>query len=90
MTPDYYYYLNQSDTYKVDGTDDRSDFSETLVSTVAASALGNLLVLQIGKPRPGEGPRLAQGHTEKKKKKPGEGSRCPDLSPCPTCVCCGH
>ena len=91
MTPDYYYYLNQSDTYKVDGTDDRSDFSETLVSTVAASALGNLLVLQIGKPRPGEGQRLAQGHTEKKKKKkPGEGSRCPDLSPCPTCVCCGH
>ena len=35
MTPDYYYYLNQSDTYKVDGTDDRSDFSETLVSTLA-------------------------------------------------------
>lgn len=33
MTPDYYYYLNQSDTYKVEGTDDRSDFSETLVST---------------------------------------------------------
>uniref|UniRef100_A0A8D2DGK8 Myosin IF n=1 Tax=Sciurus vulgaris TaxID=55149 RepID=A0A8D2DGK8_SCIVU len=30
MTPDYYYYLNRSDTYKVDGTDDRSDFSETL------------------------------------------------------------
>nr|XP_040146951.1 unconventional myosin-If [Ictidomys tridecemlineatus] len=30
MTPDYYYYLNQSDTYKVDGTDDSSDFSETL------------------------------------------------------------
>lgn len=35
MTPDYYYYLNQSDTYKVEGTDDRSDFSETLVSTSA-------------------------------------------------------
>lgn len=68
MTPDYYYYLNQSDTYKVDGTDDRSDFSETLVSTVVASALGNLLVLQIGKPRPREGQGLAQGHTEKKKK----------------------
>lgn len=32
MTPDYYYYLNQSDTYKVEGTDDRSDFNETLVS----------------------------------------------------------
>ncbi|XP_030663586.1 unconventional myosin-If isoform X2 [Nomascus leucogenys] len=30
MTPDYYYYLNQSDTYQVDGTDDRSDFGETL------------------------------------------------------------
>ena len=73
MTPDYYYYLNQSDTYKVDGTDDRSDFSETLVSTVAASALGNLLVLQIGKPRPGVGHILAQGHTQKKKKKARRG-----------------
>ncbi|XP_021100855.1 unconventional myosin-If isoform X3 [Heterocephalus glaber] len=30
MTPDYYYYLNQSDTYKVDGTDDQRDFNETL------------------------------------------------------------
>nr|XP_045004862.1 unconventional myosin-If isoform X2 [Jaculus jaculus] len=30
MTPDYYYYLNQSDTYKVEGTDDRNDFNETL------------------------------------------------------------
>lgn len=39
MTPDYYYYLNQSDTYKVDGTDDRSDFSETLVSTNHPPAL---------------------------------------------------
>lgn len=50
MTPDYYYYLNQSDTYKVDGTDDRSDFSETLVSTrghVAPSA-GNAGMLQVG------------------------------------------
>ena len=69
MTPDYYYYLNQSDTYKVDGTDDRSDFSETLVSTVATSAPGNLLVLQIGKPRPREGQGLAHGNTPKKKKK---------------------
>ena len=68
MTPDYYYYLNQSDTYKVDGTDDRSDFSETLVSTAATSAPGNLLVLQIGKPRPGKGQGLAQGHTAKKKR----------------------
>lgn len=95
MTPDYYYYLNQSDTYKVDGTDDRSDFSETLVSTVAISAPGNLLVLQIGKPRPGEGQSLAQGHTAKKQTKPGEGSRCPDrpsapTPPRPAHLCCGH
>lgn len=44
MTPDYYYYLNQSDTYKVDGTDDRSDFSETLVSTTATPALATSCV----------------------------------------------
>lgn len=31
MTPDYYYYLNQSGTYKVDGTNDRKDFQETMV-----------------------------------------------------------
>ncbi|KFQ49369.1 Unconventional myosin-If, partial [Nestor notabilis] len=30
MSPDYYYYLNQSDTYQVEGTDDRSDFHETM------------------------------------------------------------
>lgn len=52
MTPDYYYYL-QSDTYKVDGTDDRSDFNETLVSHDPYSR----------KPRPGEGLELASGHT---------------------------
>lgn len=33
MSPDYYYYLNQSDTYQVEGTDDRSDFHETMVSS---------------------------------------------------------
>uniref|UniRef100_A0A3B3V9S7 Myosin IF n=1 Tax=Poecilia latipinna TaxID=48699 RepID=A0A3B3V9S7_9TELE len=33
MTPDYYYYLNQSGTYKVDGTNDSKDFSETMVFT---------------------------------------------------------
>lgn len=32
MTPDYYYYLNQSGTYKVDGTNDSKDFQETLVN----------------------------------------------------------
>ena len=31
MTPDYYYYLNQSGTYKVDGTNDSRDFQETMV-----------------------------------------------------------
>lgn len=31
MTPDYYYYLNQSGTYKVDGTNDNKDFQETMV-----------------------------------------------------------
>ncbi|NXE30494.1 MYO1F protein, partial [Ardeotis kori] len=32
MSLDYYYYLNQTDTYQVEGTDDRSDFHETMVS----------------------------------------------------------
>lgn len=31
MTPDYYNYLNQSGTYKVDGTNDNKDFQETMV-----------------------------------------------------------
>lgn len=31
MTPDYYCYLNQSGTYKVDGTDDRKEYQETMV-----------------------------------------------------------
>lgn len=31
MTPDCYYYLNQSGTYKVDGTNDSKDFQETMV-----------------------------------------------------------
>ncbi|XP_029562999.1 unconventional myosin-If [Salmo trutta] len=30
MTPEYYYYLNQSGTYKVDGTNDSKDFQETM------------------------------------------------------------
>ena len=29
---DYYWYLNQSGTYTVDGTDDRKEFDDTLVS----------------------------------------------------------
>ena len=29
---DYYWYLNQSGTYAVDGTDDKKEFADTLVS----------------------------------------------------------
>ncbi|XP_057345679.1 unconventional myosin-If isoform X1 [Manis pentadactyla] len=48
MTPDYYYYL-QSDTYKVDGTDDSSDFSETLSAMQIIGIPPNIqqLVLQL-------------------------------------------
>uniref|UniRef100_A0AAQ6A986 Osteoclast-stimulating factor 1 n=1 Tax=Amphiprion ocellaris TaxID=80972 RepID=A0AAQ6A986_AMPOC len=38
MTPDYYYYLNQSGTYKVDGTNDSKDFQETMVLTVETNS----------------------------------------------------
>lgn len=37
MTPDYYYYLNQSGTYKVDGTNDSKDFQETMVQNLGIS-----------------------------------------------------
>lgn len=30
-TPDYYNYLNQTGTYKVDGTDDVQEFKDTMV-----------------------------------------------------------
>ncbi|KAK7888870.1 hypothetical protein WMY93_024430 [Mugilogobius chulae] len=42
MTPDYYYYLNQSGTYKVDGTNDSKDFQETMVNNthLRASPVG--------------------------------------------------
>lgn len=29
---DYYWYLNQSGTYTVDGTDDKKEFTDTIVS----------------------------------------------------------
>ena len=32
--PSYFYYLNQSGVYKVDGTDDRKEFEATMVSTL--------------------------------------------------------
>lgn len=35
--PSYYYYLNQSGTYSVDGTDDVKDYEETRVSTANLS-----------------------------------------------------
>ncbi|NWI20373.1 MYO1F protein, partial [Crypturellus soui] len=49
MTPDYYYYLNQSDTYQVDGTDDRSDFHETMnaMQVIGICREDQQLVLQI-------------------------------------------
>ena len=31
---DYYWYLNQSGTYTVDGTDDKKEFADTLVSVL--------------------------------------------------------
>lgn len=34
---DYYWYLNQSGTYTVDGTDDKKEFEETLVSLIRSS-----------------------------------------------------
>lgn len=39
MTPDYYYYLNQSGTYKVDGTNDSKDYQETMVNVYAGENL---------------------------------------------------
>lgn len=32
-TPDYYYYLNQSETYTVDDVNDKKEFSDTMVTT---------------------------------------------------------
>ncbi|CAL8267575.1 unnamed protein product [Arctogadus glacialis] len=49
MTPDYYYYLNQSGTYKVDGTNDSKDFQETMeaMQVIGISAAIQGQVLQI-------------------------------------------
>ncbi|XP_071584290.1 unconventional myosin-If isoform X2 [Heliangelus exortis] len=49
MSPDYYYYLNQSDTYQVEGTDDRSDFHETMnaMQVIGIRGEDQQLVLQI-------------------------------------------
>ncbi|CAM2108162.1 unnamed protein product [Caretta caretta] len=47
--PDYYYYLNQSASYKVDGMNDRQEFHETLTAmeVVGLSREEQALVLQI-------------------------------------------
>ncbi|XP_069734098.1 unconventional myosin-If isoform X2 [Phaenicophaeus curvirostris] len=49
MSPDYYYYLNQSDTYQVEGTDDHSDFHETMnaMQVIGIRGEDQQLVLQI-------------------------------------------
>nr|XP_060641133.1 unconventional myosin-If isoform X1 [Anolis sagrei ordinatus] len=49
MTPDYYYYLNQSETYVVDGTNDCSDFQETMnaMDVIGIARQDKQLVLQI-------------------------------------------
>ncbi|NXM13758.1 MYO1F protein, partial [Ploceus nigricollis] len=49
MSPDYYFYLNQTDTYQVEGTDDCSDFHETMNAMQVIGICGEdqQLVLQI-------------------------------------------
>ncbi|MGH0143983.1 UNVERIFIED_CONTAM: hypothetical protein FKN15_038913 [Acipenser sinensis] len=49
MTPDYYFYLNQSGTYKVDGTNDSKDFQETMeaMKVIGISQADQAQVLQI-------------------------------------------
>nr|DBA28594.1 TPA: hypothetical protein GDO54_008923 [Pyxicephalus adspersus] len=49
MNPDYYFYLNQWDTYKVDGTDDKSDFQEMMnaMQVIGISGEHQQMVLQI-------------------------------------------
>uniref|UniRef100_A0A6I8S5Z3 Myosin IF n=1 Tax=Xenopus tropicalis TaxID=8364 RepID=A0A6I8S5Z3_XENTR len=49
MTPDYFFYLNQSETYKVEGTNDKKDFYEMLeaMMVIGVSAEEQQMVLQI-------------------------------------------
>lgn len=77
MTPDYYYYLNQSDTYKVDGTDDRSDFSETLVSTCChfSPQKPSCVTNRETKARRGTGTCLRSHSKKKKSQERGPGVR---------------
>uniref|UniRef100_UPI00398EA636 unconventional myosin-If n=1 Tax=Pristiophorus japonicus TaxID=55135 RepID=UPI00398EA636 len=47
--PTYYFYLNQSGTYKVDGTDDKKEFNETMnaMKVIGISSEVQMMVLQI-------------------------------------------
>ncbi|XP_020366612.1 unconventional myosin-If [Rhincodon typus] len=47
--PTYYFYLNQSGTYKVDGTDDKKEFNETMnaMQVIGITAEIQMMVLQI-------------------------------------------
>ncbi|GBN73544.1 Unconventional myosin-If, partial [Araneus ventricosus] len=49
MSPDYYWYLNQSGTFKVDGTNDAHDFQETLkaMTIMGMSEEEQMNVLQV-------------------------------------------
>ncbi|GFY69955.1 unconventional myosin-Ie [Trichonephila inaurata madagascariensis] len=49
MNPDYYWYLNQSGTFKVDGTNDAHDFQETLkaMTIMGMSEEDQMNVLQV-------------------------------------------
>ncbi|GIX88889.1 unconventional myosin-Ie [Caerostris extrusa] len=49
MNPDYYWYLNQSGAFKVDGTNDAHDFQETLkaMTTMGMSEEDQMNVLQV-------------------------------------------
>uniref|UniRef100_A0A8C9T0K9 Osteoclast-stimulating factor 1 n=1 Tax=Scleropages formosus TaxID=113540 RepID=A0A8C9T0K9_SCLFO len=49
MTPDYFYFLNQSGTYKVDGTIDSKDFQETMeaMHVIGIAEADQTQVLQI-------------------------------------------
>ncbi|GCB85429.1 hypothetical protein scyTo_0026054, partial [Scyliorhinus torazame] len=48
-TPDYYYYLNQSATYKVDDINDKQEFAETMnaMAVIGLSLEERTTVLQI-------------------------------------------
>ena len=41
-TPDYYFYLNQSGTYKVDGVNDVKEFEDTMVCILSVDLAHSL------------------------------------------------